>query len=248
MRKIIIGLLALGIVCTVAWVGLLKAADDAAPAATPAASDAAPPAASAATPAPVAEAPAAAPAAATPAPAAAAAPAGGTMTPVERSESTPKGQLHNPYNNRIAETAEAGHAAFQSNGCSGCHGGNGGGGMGAVLTNKNWVYGSEDDVLFRLVSFGSLDLRKQGFPRKSPEVEAAVMPKQSVKSDDEVWKILAWVRSINPSSLKQVDIDATGGGAPAAAAAPAGAPADAAAPAGAAATPTPATPPAAPAQ
>jgi hypothetical protein len=31
----------------------------------------------------------------------------------------------------------------------------GGGGMGPLLTNQVWVYGSDDDTLFRLISLGS---------------------------------------------------------------------------------------------
>ena len=55
-----------------------------------------------------------------------------------------------------------------SAGCNGCHGGTGGG-MGPPLTNPVWVYGSDDDTLFRLISLGSDELKKQGYTRKGSE-------------------------------------------------------------------------------
>ena len=47
-------------------------------------------------------------------------------------------------------------------GCNGCHGGGGGGGMCPPLTNDTWVYGRDDDTLFRLITLGTDDLQKQG--------------------------------------------------------------------------------------
>ena len=44
-------------------------------------------------------------------------------------------------------------------GCNGCHGGGGGGGMCLPLTNETWVYGPDDDTLFRLVALGSAELK-----------------------------------------------------------------------------------------
>jgi mono/diheme cytochrome c family protein len=87
-------------------------------------------------------------------------------------------------------------------GCNGCHGGTGGGGMGPPLTNQVWVYGKDDDTLFRLVALGSDELQKQGYSRKGSESVVGPMPPMGgiVKSDDDLWKIIAWIRSINPSS------------------------------------------------
>jgi len=103
--------------------------------------------------------------------------------------STPKGQLKNPY--------------FMSAGCNGCHGGTGGGGMGPPLTNQVWVYGKDDDTLFRLIALGSQDLQKQGYNRTGAESAVGPMPPMGgvVKTDDDVWKIIAWIRSVNPSSV-----------------------------------------------
>ena len=53
-----------------------------------------------------------------------------TMTPLERSASTPKGQLNSPYQD-FASLVEEGHRKYMAAGCNGCHGG--GGGMAAIL-------------------------------------------------------------------------------------------------------------------
>jgi hypothetical protein len=74
-----------------------------------------------------------------------------TMTPMERVASRPKGQLKNPYAD-FASVAEEGHRKYMAAGCNGCHGGGGGGGMAAPLTNQVWIYGDDDDTLFRLIT------------------------------------------------------------------------------------------------
>jgi mono/diheme cytochrome c family protein len=128
---------------------------------------------------------------------------GAVVTPAERVASTPKGELKNPYTD-IAAVAEAGHKKYFSAGCNGCHGGNGGGGICPPLTNDTWVYGRDDDTLFRLVALGTDELRKQGYDRKQHEVVTGPMPPFGtiVKSDDDLWKIIAFIRSVNPNSLR----------------------------------------------
>ena len=71
-----------------------------------------------------------------------------TMTPLERLASTPKGQLNSPYRD-FASVAEEGHRKYMA---AGCNGGGGGGGMAAPLTNPVWIYGDDDDTLFRLIA------------------------------------------------------------------------------------------------
>lgn len=204
MRKMIIGLLAVGFVSTGAWMGCSQAADEAAPAATPAT-----PAAPAATPATPAAPPAGGEAAA---PAAGGAPGGPmlgpTTPPAELVASTPKGELKNPYNGDIAAIAEEGHHRYLSAGCNGCHGGGGGGGMCPPLTNDTWVYGAADDTLFRLITLGSDGLAKAGYTRLKHEVVVGPMPPfgQIIKTSDDLWRIIAFIRSVNPSSMKLVDV------------------------------------------
>jgi mono/diheme cytochrome c family protein len=128
-----------------------------------------------------------------------------TMTPLERLASTPKGQLKSPYAD-FASVAEEGRKIYRSLDCNGCHGGGGGGGMAAPLTNEIWIYGDEDDTLFRLIALGTGSLspggafQKQGFVRKGSENVVGPMPPygEIVKTDNEIWKIIAWIRSVNP--------------------------------------------------
>ena len=122
-------------------------------------------------------------------------------TPKATAESIEKGQLKSPYQD-FAKVADEGHKKFMAAGCNGCHGGGGGGGMGPPLTNEVWIYGKDDDTLFRLVALGSDGLKKQGYSRKGSENVVGPMPAMGgvVKSDDDLWKIIAWIRSVNPSS------------------------------------------------
>ena len=198
MRKFIIGLFAVAIVGGVgfsAWQA--SATDEAAPAA---------PAATPAAPAAGAPAPAAAPAAAP------AGDAGGacckpddTTPPLDLIKATPKGGLKNPYADKIADAAfnEAAHKRYLSYGCNGCHGGGGGGGMCPPLTNDTWVYGPDDDTLFRLIALGSDGLQKDmGYKRVKQEVVVGPMPPFGgiIKTSDEMWKVVTFIRSVNPSS------------------------------------------------
>lgn len=129
-----------------------------------------------------------------------AAPAAGG-SPLEIARAAEKGSLKNPYAGD-ASAAEEGHQKYMAAGCNGCHGGTGGGGMGPPLTNEVWIYGKDDDTLFRLSALGSDELQKQGYTRKGSENVVGPMPPFGgiVKSDDDMWKIIAWIRSVNPSS------------------------------------------------
>ncbi len=123
--------------------------------------------------------------------------AGSTMTPVQRADSTPKGQLKNPYSDTDAAIVAAGGQLWLNNGCNGCHGGGGGGGMCPPVTNDVWVYGGDDDTLFRLVAYGSQTLQEKGYTRKGMENVVGPMPQmgQLVKTDDDLWRILVFIRS-----------------------------------------------------
>ena len=120
------------------------------------------------------------------------------MTPLELVASTPKGGLRNPYSHSSA-AAEEGHKIYMSLDCSSCHGG-GGGGMAAPLTNPIWIYGNDDDTLFRLIALGTVEFQKEGYRRKGSEFVVGPMPPfgETIKTDDDLWKIIAWIRSVNP--------------------------------------------------
>jgi mono/diheme cytochrome c family protein len=118
------------------------------------------------------------------------------MKPLERVAASPKGTLKNPYTDN-PEAIEQGKKLYFGKSCNGCHGGGGGGGMCPPLTNTVWVYGDTDDTLFRLISLGSQDLQKQGYVRKGSEGVVGPMPPfgELIDSDQDVWKIIAWIRT-----------------------------------------------------
>jgi mono/diheme cytochrome c family protein len=124
------------------------------------------------------------------------------MSPFERAVSTPRGQLKSPYTD-FASVAQEGHKIYLKHDCNSCHGGGGGGGMAAPLTNEVWIYGDDDDTLFRIIALGTGSLspgdafKKQGFVRKGSENVVGPMPPfgKIIETDDEIWKIIAWIRS-----------------------------------------------------
>jgi mono/diheme cytochrome c family protein len=131
--------------------------------------------------------------------------AGDTTPTLDLIKATPKGGLHNPYADKVTDAAfaEEGHKTYMSAGCNGCHGGGGGGGMCPPLTNDTWVYGPDDDTLFRLVALGSDELKKQGYHRVKSEVVVGPMPPFGgiLKTSDQLWKMITFIRSVNPSSV-----------------------------------------------
>jgi mono/diheme cytochrome c family protein len=120
-----------------------------------------------------------------------------TILPTDLVKNTPKGKLVNPYKDTQADVVAQGGKFLASYSCSGCHGGGGGGGLCPPLTNDTWVYGGDDDTLFRLVTLGSDELQKQGYSRIGRENVVGPMPPFGaiIKSSDDLWKILAFVRS-----------------------------------------------------
>jgi len=136
------------------------------------------------------------------------------MTPQERVATTPKGQLKNPYTGD-EEMIKAGYDLFMGNSCNGCHGGTGGGGMCPPLSNEVFVYGSDDDTLFRLITLGSDQLAKAGYFRKGMEGVVGPMPPfgigmdadsdPMITKDSDIWKIIAWIRTIYKGDMKRRD-------------------------------------------
>ena len=119
------------------------------------------------------------------------------ISPIDLVKNTPKGKLTNPYKDTQAEVVAQGGQFMLSYSCSGCHGGGGGGGMCPPLTNDTWVYGGDDDTLFRLVVLGTDALQQQGYMRKGRENVVGPMPPFGaiIKNADDLWKLLAFVRS-----------------------------------------------------
>jgi mono/diheme cytochrome c family protein len=132
---------------------------------------------------------------------------GDTTPPLELIEKTPVGGLKNPYNDDVAAMEEEGRKKYLSYSCNGCHGGGGGGGMCPPLTNDAWVYGADDDTVFRLMALGSDEMMKRGYKRVRKEVVVGPMPQFGtiIKTSDDLWKVLAFIRAKNPSSMELVD-------------------------------------------
>ena len=72
------------------------------------------------------------------------------------------------------------------------------------LNGDVWFFGIQDDTLFRLVTLGSLDLQKHGFEHLGGPSGMPMPPFGTlIKSDEELWKILTWIRSIYKGDPKK---------------------------------------------
>ena len=121
----------------------------------------------------------------------------GMLTPIDRVNASPQGTLKNTYSYDDAAVAAEGEKIYFKYGCNGCHGGNGGGGICPPLINDTWVYNGDDDTLFRLVTLGSIELQAKGYARHGHENVVAPMPPFGgiIQSDDDLWKVFAFMRS-----------------------------------------------------
>ena len=128
-----------------------------------------------------------------------------TITPFQRAVITPKGMLKNPYQNNTI-VAKKGLEIYRALDCSGCHGGGGGGGMAAPLRQPRLdLRERTTTTLFRVIALGTGSLspgdafRKQGYRRQGSEFVEGPMPPygEIIKSDNDIWKIISWLRSIN---------------------------------------------------
>lgn len=121
------------------------------------------------------------------------------MTTLERVKSTDKGQLKSPLSVTPEIIAE-GKALYQTKTCGACHGGNGSGIHCPSLVNDAWIYGEDDDTLFRLVAVGSEEMLSGGYTRGDKEKHAGPMPPfgEMISNEQELWKIIAYIRSLKP--------------------------------------------------
>jgi mono/diheme cytochrome c family protein len=129
--------------------------------------------------------------------------AGDKTPPMELVKKIPPGGLHSPYPDykKMAKDDPQLVKQFRLPGCNECHGGTGGGGFCPALSQGVWFWGNTDDVLFRLITLGSADLEKQGFTRIQYGTVHAGMPPMghTIPTSDQLWKIIAFIRSINPA-------------------------------------------------
>lgn len=96
--------------------------------------------------------------------------------------------------NPLAKSVESvieGRKLYLQYGCAGCHGLGGGGGMGKPIIDDEWKFGGDDQTLFKLMR---------------GEIPEQTMPGAIGKSmtDDEVWKVLTYVRSLYRGDLRNV--------------------------------------------
>ena len=95
----------------------------------------------------------------------------------------------NPFTGQ-PEAIKEGRALYLQHGCSGCHSVGGGGGMAMPLSDDTWKFGSSDEVLFKLIK---------------GEIAESTMPKISPLEPDQVWKMLAYIRSLYVGDPSKVD-------------------------------------------
>ena len=104
--------------------------------------------------------------------------------------STPKSKKLNPLTGN-PEAIAAGKTLFVQNGCQGCHGGGGGGGMGPSVIDEEWKFGSNDETLVKLLK---------------GEIAESAMPNVYGNLDpQEVWKLLAFIRSVYIGDPAKID-------------------------------------------
>ena len=116
--------------------------------------------------------------------------AAGTSVQPEAAAETEAPPKLNPFTGD-ADMAAEGRTLYFQVGCQGCHGGGGGGGMATSVIDDAWSFGSDDEVLFRLIK---------------GEIPEQTMPTvYSVLEDDEVWKILAFIRSVYAGDPGRID-------------------------------------------
>ena len=95
----------------------------------------------------------------------------------------------NPYTGN-EDAIKEGDKLYVLYGCSGCHGRGGGGGMGLPLIDDVWKYGGDDATLMKLVK---------------GEIAESPMPKfGQTLSEEQIWKIIAYIRSIYAGDPAQI--------------------------------------------
>jgi mono/diheme cytochrome c family protein len=111
-----------------------------------------------------------------------------TWCPVYAQQNGTAPQKLNPYTGKADAIAE-GQELFKKFNCYACHGMAGGGGMGPNLTDETWQTGDGSDA----------DLQTQ-----IKEGKGNMPPFKSLLTDDQVWKLIAFVRSLYKGSPEKV--------------------------------------------
>lgn len=101
----------------------------------------------------------------------------------------------NPYTGNH-EAIKEGQKLYALYECYLCHGNGGGARRGPSIIDDKWTYGSDDETLRRLIR-GEIPDQIMDDPRYN--VPGKVM------TDDELWKILAYVRSMYEGDASRID-------------------------------------------
>ena len=99
----------------------------------------------------------------------------------------PAAMGRNPYEENAWAVGE-GKRLYAAYNCNGCHA-NGGGGMGPALMDATWLYGSEPQNVFATIVEG----RPNGMPAFGGKIP-----------DQQVWQLVAYVRSMSGQLAKDV--------------------------------------------
>jgi cytochrome c oxidase cbb3-type subunit 3 len=99
----------------------------------------------------------------------------------------PRPSSHSPYE-KNAYGVSQGKTLYNQYNCSGCHS-QGGGGMGPPLMDSEWIYGSAPENVFQSIVEG----RPNGMPAFGGKIVS-----------DQVWQIVAYVRSMSGLLRKDV--------------------------------------------
>ena len=101
----------------------------------------------------------------------------------------------NPYvvNDHVLGEGERLYAWFN---CAGCHGPKGGGGIGPPFLDDDWIYGGAPGNVYQSIVQG----RPAGMPSFAP------------LNDEQVWQLVAYVRSLSPSGGESSGDPAESGG------------------------------------
>jgi mono/diheme cytochrome c family protein len=99
----------------------------------------------------------------------------------------------NPYTGQV-DAIQEGKTLYDRYGCADCHRSEretGGGGRGLPVVDDEWVFGSDDETLFKLIR---------------GELPGQTMPAAPGKDlpEEEIWKMLAYIRSLHQGDPSQI--------------------------------------------
>jgi len=102
------------------------------------------------------------------------------LTDLQPGVTTPPAPTENEYEKNAYAVAE-GQRYYEQMNCVGCHA-RGGGGMGPPLMDARWLYGADPSQVFSTIV--------EGRPNGMPSFRGKL-------NDDQVWKLVAFVRSLS---------------------------------------------------